>query len=157
MAQIHSRFIPKTLRTSEADALMRRTIFPEVPPRAEYNITKGGNLNTSCRLTEHFGVCQSGRRYFSAALTIRREDDLLKMRVSPPNSFFVVSLLNFFQLSFYQFDNPVRNYFRNFFGAHPPFYSARALNFISEFRRLIPAGVYCFSGFHIRSCSLPSV
>jgi DNA-binding HxlR family transcriptional regulator len=42
IADISQKMLTVTLRTLEADGLIRRTIFPEVPPRVEYNITERG-------------------------------------------------------------------------------------------------------------------
>lgn len=42
ISDISSRVLSSCLRTLEADALVKRTIFPEVPPRVEYSLTEVG-------------------------------------------------------------------------------------------------------------------
>ena len=39
---ISSRVLSNTLRTLEADGLVRRTLYQEVPPRVEYSLTDTG-------------------------------------------------------------------------------------------------------------------
>ena len=42
---ISTKVLSSTLKTLEADNLVKRTVYPEVPPRVEYNLTKtGANL-----------------------------------------------------------------------------------------------------------------
>lgn len=40
---ISSRVLSNTLRTLEADGLVKRTYYQEVPPRVEYSLTDTGN------------------------------------------------------------------------------------------------------------------
>lgn len=42
MPDISERMITKQLRELETDSMISRTIFPEVPPRVEYSLTKLG-------------------------------------------------------------------------------------------------------------------
>ena len=42
ISDISSRMLSSCLRTLEADALVTRTIYPEVPPRVEYSLTEIG-------------------------------------------------------------------------------------------------------------------
>lgn len=42
IGDISQRMLTVTLRTLEADGLVRRTLYPEVPPRVEYQLTPRG-------------------------------------------------------------------------------------------------------------------
>lgn len=42
IGDVSQRMLAVTLRTLEADGLVKRTIYPEIPPRVEYNITERG-------------------------------------------------------------------------------------------------------------------
>lgn len=39
---VSSRMLPSTLRTLEADGLVSRKVYPEVPPKVEYSLTETG-------------------------------------------------------------------------------------------------------------------
>lgn len=39
---ISTKVLSSTLKTLEADNLIKRTVYPEVPPRVEYNLTETG-------------------------------------------------------------------------------------------------------------------
>jgi len=43
IGDISQKMLTVTLRSLEADGLVKRTIFPEIPPRVEYEITDRGN------------------------------------------------------------------------------------------------------------------
>jgi DNA-binding HxlR family transcriptional regulator len=42
VGEISKRMLTRTLRQLEAHGLVQRTIFPEVPPRVEYSLTRRG-------------------------------------------------------------------------------------------------------------------
>ena len=42
IADVSSRMLSSTLRTLEADGLVSRKVYPEVPPKVEYSLTETG-------------------------------------------------------------------------------------------------------------------
>ncbi|MFW0717452.1 winged helix-turn-helix transcriptional regulator [Pedobacter sp. N23S346] len=42
VGDISQKMLTVTLKTLEADGLVKRTAFPEIPPRVEYNLTERG-------------------------------------------------------------------------------------------------------------------
>ncbi|GGW62042.1 winged helix-turn-helix transcriptional regulator [Streptomyces griseoloalbus] len=69
MPAITQRMLTRQLRELEADGLVRRTVYREVPPRVEYTLTDVGHSLDS--LTEQLDTW--GRWYRE---TVRREDPL---------------------------------------------------------------------------------
>ena len=64
---ISQKMLTTTLRKLEADGLVRRTVFPEVPPRVEYSVTELGAsliphiLNLETWATENMGAILKNR------------------------------------------------------------------------------------------------
>ena len=72
MADISQKMLTVTLRTLEADGLVSREIFPEVPPRVEYQLTNMGYSlvphikGLSDWANEHFTAIKKSRKKFAA-------------------------------------------------------------------------------------------
>lgn len=71
MPDVTQRMLTKQLRELEADQIIRRQIFAEVPPRVEYSLTPFGATLTPV-LT---ALQQWGNRYLEKLTLIRNEAD----------------------------------------------------------------------------------
>lgn len=49
ISDISQRMLTVTLRTLETDGLVSRTVYAEVPPRVEYQLTETGQTLMPCR------------------------------------------------------------------------------------------------------------
>lgn len=69
---VSQKMLTVTLRTLEADGLVKRTIYPEVPPRVEYEITPLGKSlvphihSLSDWAAEHLPAIQESRERFGS-------------------------------------------------------------------------------------------
>jgi DNA-binding HxlR family transcriptional regulator len=79
IGSISQKMLASTLRTLEADGLITRTIFPEIPPRVEYRITeRGKSLLMHIRglvewAKENMEEISESRNHFSALITERHK------------------------------------------------------------------------------------
>ena len=78
---ISQKMLTQTLRKLEEDGLVRRTVYPEVPPRTEYALTELGTtlkepLGSLCQwAVAHFGEVDKARQA-SARKRARKVDTL---------------------------------------------------------------------------------
>jgi DNA-binding HxlR family transcriptional regulator len=63
--EISERVLTRQLRELEADGILRREVFPEVPPRVEYSLTEYG---MSLQLVTK-AMCEWGKRHMAAGAT----------------------------------------------------------------------------------------
>jgi DNA-binding HxlR family transcriptional regulator len=69
---ISQKMLSVTLRTLEADGLVKRTAYPQIPPKVEYALTPRGksllpHLHGLARwATEHMGNIRKSRKSFEA-------------------------------------------------------------------------------------------
>ncbi len=76
---ISQKMLTQTLRSLERDGLVQRTIYPVVPPKVEYNLTRLGRT-----LIEPLqGLCRWSERHLSELQANRARATLVK---APPNS-----------------------------------------------------------------------
>jgi DNA-binding HxlR family transcriptional regulator len=70
IGDVSQKMLTVTLRTLEADGLVKRKVFPEIPPRVEYEITKLGrtllpHINSLAQWANvHFDEIADSRRKF---------------------------------------------------------------------------------------------
>lgn len=59
VAAVSAKVLTQQLRELEQDGLVARTVFPEVPPRVEYSLSRtGGALATVLEALRNFGLTQ---------------------------------------------------------------------------------------------------
>jgi DNA-binding HxlR family transcriptional regulator len=69
LAGVSEKMLTQTLRTLERDGLVRRTVYPEVPPRVEYEVTQlGQTLRDPLRALTEWSV-----RHIAEVLAAREE------------------------------------------------------------------------------------
>jgi len=72
ISDISQKMLTVTLRTLEADGLVKRTIYPQIPPRVEYEITNLGKslvphvIRLSDWAIENIGAIKTSREAFSS-------------------------------------------------------------------------------------------
>jgi DNA-binding HxlR family transcriptional regulator len=67
---VTQRMLTRQLRELEADRIIQRTIYDEVPPRVEYSLTEfGKTLETIIRMLQRWGT-----EYLDEINAIRQED-----------------------------------------------------------------------------------
>ncbi|MEC3995389.1 helix-turn-helix domain-containing protein [Actinacidiphila sp. DG2A-62] len=72
LAGVSEKMLTQTLRTLERDGLVRRTVYPEVPPHVEYDLTPlGQTLRGPLRVLTEWSVEHVGE-----VLAAREEYDL---------------------------------------------------------------------------------
>lgn len=58
LAGVSEKMLTKTLRTLERDGLVLRTVYPQVPPRVEYELTPlGQTLRSPLKALTEWSVC----------------------------------------------------------------------------------------------------
>jgi DNA-binding HxlR family transcriptional regulator len=70
ISDISQKMLTVTLRTLEADGLVSRTVYPQIPPRVEYELTEIGRSllphirNLTGWAVDHFEVIEKSRKSF---------------------------------------------------------------------------------------------
>jgi len=70
IGDVSQKMLTVTLRTLEADGLVTRKVFPEIPPRVEYEITKLGksllpHINSLTQWANtHYGEIEKARKVY---------------------------------------------------------------------------------------------
>ena len=75
---VNAKMLTKQLRELEGDGVIRRTIYPEVPPRVEYAITDFGKtlipiLQALCAWGAHYLEIEDASMYQCPAKAIRKK------------------------------------------------------------------------------------
>ncbi len=79
---ISQKMLTQTLRQLEEDGLVRRVVYPEVPPRTEYSLTELG-----LTLREPLGaLCQWAVAHYHEVEKARKAADRRKARATEPLS-----------------------------------------------------------------------
>ncbi|MFT3739513.1 MAG: helix-turn-helix domain-containing protein [Breznakibacter sp.] len=74
IGDISQKMLTVTLRTLEADGLVERTIYPEIPPRVEYRLTLMGKS-----LLPHIeGLTNWAENYMEAIVESRQKFEMLR-------------------------------------------------------------------------------
>lgn len=70
LGDVSQRMLAVTLRDLEADGLLVREVFPQVPPRVEYRLSRAGNRR--CRTSKHWwiGPCRIFRTFCRIAVVM---------------------------------------------------------------------------------------
>jgi DNA-binding HxlR family transcriptional regulator len=72
---ISQKMLTQTLRGLERDGLVTRTLYPQIPPRVEYELTQSGKTliqvlgSLQLWATENLGSIIEARRHYDAATT----------------------------------------------------------------------------------------
>lgn len=70
ISDISQKMLTVTLRTLEADGLVSRTVYPQIPPKVEYELTEVGRSllphirNLTSWAADHFEVIEKSRKVF---------------------------------------------------------------------------------------------
>jgi len=71
MPGVTQRMLTRQLRDLEADQIIERKVYPQVPPKVEYSLTKfGRTLEPTLKTLQKWGA-----RYLDKISTIRRQQD----------------------------------------------------------------------------------
>lgn len=69
LPNVTQRMLTRQLRELEADKIVERTVYPEVPPKVEYSLSEfGKTLEPILRMLQKWGM-----KYFDQITTIRRQ------------------------------------------------------------------------------------
>jgi DNA-binding HxlR family transcriptional regulator len=77
IGDVSQKMLTVTLRTLEADGLVKRSVYPEIPPRVEYEVTKLGksllpHINSLTQWANlHYNEIEKARKVFGKLKTSR--------------------------------------------------------------------------------------